>query len=816
MSAKWPKTGLRLAAVAGLGIVLSACSESEIGIDSESDAGPEQRVQVSGKAVKGLVANGLVQLYGFTAGEPTLLGSDVTAADGGYDLDVPSSYSGPIKVVISAIDGSQMRCDAPAGCGDVSYGEWMPLEPGFSLQAYQSHVLPNQPVNLHVTPFTHLAAALVEVGDADAQSISSANAQIADLFDLAGNFTALEPVDVTQSAAVDEASQPALRYAVLAAAFAGGDTARMTTRLQDYATALVNQSGQLYQGSSAGGVPTLNDILQAAQAVAQELDSAVLAAEFETAAAALSDDTLTAAAGSAANPDLNLLLQAALDDAERLSGMLSEEALQAYIQSQIGQLGWVVNQELLNTLMASMGVVKEVLVATFAHDLLVDIADEQGIADLSALAGTQSSLSIRYDTNTSQLRYQTLEGMSVQGQTIDFTIDITPINNGVLLGDLVYTLKSGGSLSNSAFDVAFTEDSAIRFVFEQQDDFSALQVAFRGLLGLESQSIMQSNPIIMACYQESTVQAEADGNPNLVMIYTIDCVAADFLTGLDASGYLDFTMLVSNAANSSEQFDIDFHGFGDVNFTNPDAATVARLEIQSGHLYAPNGDAIYTIDASKGLVLNLGNSNNSMYARFGVESALIPTTHVTVRGQFQDLQDYLDLLNGSPLSFDFNQLGISNMLNHPIATAVEALNAFLQEGALENFVGYLLTETSPEDYVDSMDITLDVQPDELWDERRYDISFADNVVQLSNQSGVTFTFSAEEGAIVSTVGAYGSDLLSVVVTEQGTTVTDIEDAVALDMDSLPVEQMVQLYSRLSFLIGLPEDLQQLLDNYAVN
>ena len=96
---------------------------------------PSSQAEISGSAVKGQIANGQVELFGVAGGAQQLLDSTVTDAQGDYQLDVPDTYSGPVKLVVTAVAGTTMLCDAPAGCDGVAFGDFVAMQLGTSMPA---------------------------------------------------------------------------------------------------------------------------------------------------------------------------------------------------------------------------------------------------------------------------------------------------------------------------------------------------------------------------------------------------------------------------------------------------------------------------------------------------------------------------------------------------------------------------------------------------------------------------------------------------------------------------------------------------------
>lgn len=779
--------------------------------------------EISGKAVKGLISNGQVTLFGVVNSQEVQLAQSKTDNSGNYELDVPGDYSGPVRLVVTAIEGTTMICDAPAGCNDVPFGGSVNLDVGTSMSAVMRNVLPNQPVNIHVTPITTMAAAHVDAnGGLNAENIAFANEKVASVFKLPGDFVSIEPVNVADSTSLASAKSSEINYGVLAGAFAGGSADELSQRIDSYANAFAND--QLFEDSSDSSAATIKAIFQPAADLAQHIEQGAIKAQFDSLVASLKSEEVsdTDTSGNA-NSELDTMVQAALDDVTRLSTTLNQQTLQNYVDSQVDQFSWILKPELLQTAFSSALVVREVFYVALAHDYLVTVADEDGNVDRSSVAGGTNVVNVTYNVNTKLLSFKTNEGEQLRGHTIDFDIEIHPISDGQLLGEMPYILKEGGSISNQYFNATFNKDSSIRFIFDELDDFSDVKTLLNMLdalfiltLSEDPNDLSLARKKLISSAQklpEKCASQTSSSNGDEAILLLIDCVVGDFLTGLKASGYLDFGMLVTNVSDTSQQFDIDFKGYADLDFTDPSATKVARLEIQNGHLFTPNGDRLFTVDGAKGLVLDLGNTDNTMFAKFGIDSVLIPETHVSLRADFHDLQDYLDLFNQTPMNFDFDKLQLANVFQKPGTTFANFVQAALEEGAILDTLKHLVSKTTPKDYIKTLAMGLEVQPGAEWPTRRYDVEFINNRLHLTNQDGISFVFMTEEGAIVSNIRGFGNDLVVIKVTESGVNVTDIDDKISIDMDNLPVNELMSVYSRLGILIDLDEDLKDLLDRY---
>lgn len=119
-----------------------------IGCGGGGGGGGASRV-ISGVAVKGPIANGLVAVYRLTLegtrGEQ--VGSGTTAADGSYAVKIPASVTGPVVVTVTGRQGATYESETT--------GENVPFTAADSLSAVVENFDPAVPVA--VTPLTEMA-----------------------------------------------------------------------------------------------------------------------------------------------------------------------------------------------------------------------------------------------------------------------------------------------------------------------------------------------------------------------------------------------------------------------------------------------------------------------------------------------------------------------------------------------------------------------------------------------------------------------------------------------------------------------------------
>lgn len=197
---------------------------------------------ISGKAIKGTLSNATVTVYKYVDGEAVEVSSDeilestiVSDENGSYTFTL-LDYDGPVKVEIGvSADGTApttMICDAPAGCGDVVFGQAIDLTataPDFMLTSVSS-VESGEALTVNVSPLTHIATALVESSDdVTPESIQDSVSLVANTFGIQGDITTLEPTALEDNAAVaGEDNDEELRYGLInagiASALYSGDT----------------------------------------------------------------------------------------------------------------------------------------------------------------------------------------------------------------------------------------------------------------------------------------------------------------------------------------------------------------------------------------------------------------------------------------------------------------------------------------------------------------------------------------------------------------------------------------------------------------
>ncbi|MCG8313595.1 MAG: hypothetical protein MI976_10295 [Pseudomonadales bacterium] len=317
-----------------LSAFLMACGGSGGGSSNTSESSHQtsesaQPKSLSGTAIKGLIINGEVEVYGIRNGaKNAMLATTTTDNNGNYSLTIPGDYNGPILVEIKAkSDGSsQMMCDSATGCGNfiglteldsnqngqIDFGELFPLDQNFQLNALVPNSVAQQAnFSVDVTLITHLAAAYAASFPQGYDNLSAelSITQIANIFSIAENPLTLNTPSINDIESFNRAGTEEKIYALIASSLANVVTADLLSEtIEALSDRFSVQSGQLVIKSESAETVTLLSLLEAAQANLNkltedntELDFSGLQNQINTlvnGANGAENDSLTAGEGS--------------------------------------------------------------------------------------------------------------------------------------------------------------------------------------------------------------------------------------------------------------------------------------------------------------------------------------------------------------------------------------------------------------------------------------------------------------------------------------------------------------------------------------
>lgn len=197
-------------------LILGACG----GSGGSSSSTQDTATAISGGAAKGVIQQGIVTAYELVAGVWVVRGSTTTDDGGQYSLSLKNYNDGIVKLVITADSNTRMKCDV-SDCNGTSFGQSLALSSDFELDAVLANLTTT--TNIPITPYTHMAAAMIEAQvatDPSAVTVDSVNRALSKVSTLVGFDVAnTRMIDVTNSeqlaVASDEEKIAAVRGAAI-------------------------------------------------------------------------------------------------------------------------------------------------------------------------------------------------------------------------------------------------------------------------------------------------------------------------------------------------------------------------------------------------------------------------------------------------------------------------------------------------------------------------------------------------------------------------------------------------------------------------
>ncbi len=235
-------------------LIISACGGGGGGGDSEN-YNVESVNPISGTAVKGIIINGIVNIYGVTGGKKDTtvsLATGTTDENGNYDLEI-ENYVGPIFVEVTADPNvSKMICDIRPSCDEIPFGEEVDLDNNFKIKAVVGKLELDTPVTTNINTLTSLIAMSVEEKNrVNLSEVNNANSEVAELFGLEGKLSEMSVIDITNPENLVNASEDDLYMSVMNSAIAANamnDGSELTEGLNNLFSDFAVSGGFLNNG----------------------------------------------------------------------------------------------------------------------------------------------------------------------------------------------------------------------------------------------------------------------------------------------------------------------------------------------------------------------------------------------------------------------------------------------------------------------------------------------------------------------------------------------------------------------------------------
>jgi hypothetical protein len=665
-------TILRSMLIISLLALLASCggdSRSATPGDQGGDP-PSSSRSFSGRASKGLIANGIVEFYEYSQGVWVLLSTGTTDENGDFSVDL-SGVSGAVKVVVTADASTKMVCDNPLACGD-QFGELLSVSAleamtgtTFSMMA----IIPASQTGgtFAVTPVTHLAASLID-NLPDGTPISDglillALSRAADIFGLAADFAWHLPIDITDGEQLGNTSS--VMHALLSAAFLQASAElSLVLALDQYTRQFIDLAGQFMVVSGEDN-PSLTALIAIASSMAQELldgdQLAAIVGALNNLIARWGDNPLTAAMGTA-NLDPERFADAVvlLDHLDQYLALAGINADGTFFAEQVTQVNWLYSDEAarLDT-QAMMLVFYEAAVNTVMASISIAMSASGSCEPFTGISlSDQPDGYMQLCRTQSKLKLNAEEFSPYMGQLVAMEIELSPAT-GLLAGQKMRFALQGG-VHNATAKADLTGELFVTF-------------------GEEFAAVLQS-----------------------VLVNGEQLSLEELLTSIEVT----VAVTGSGKLASTEDPDWFFEGMinldGSVSFPRfAEGGNLLEASIHDGRFRSPRGDTIASIDSSDSifcgvfepiptLTLSVGE-DASMAACFGFEAFGMPAMKLKLEGALTGLASFVSqVVTFIPTVFSGEEVSLVDILNQ-IDPSVLALlgDAVLEVDGFETAEGWV-------------------------------------------------------------------------------------------------------------------------------
>ncbi|TCS41413.1 hypothetical protein [Reinekea marinisedimentorum] len=565
-----------LSAVIAIALAFAGCSSGG------SDGDDSTTYSASGAVAKGIIIGGQVTARELVDGDWVERGSAITDESGAYTLDMENYQGGIVVLSVASLPTTEMIDDDPSSS---TFGQSIAADPNLEMDSVIGSVGSGTVSNVPITPYTHMAAAIVgktlEAGSPVTDDVvDNANSEVSVLVGFDVINTAV--VDVTNADAMANASAFEQQAAMLCAA---------VTMMVDESTSLADVVDLLADSfedgifSSTDGI-LISDLTDAWSAIASNTafddlvdDTVILQIENKTAAintavAASGDGSYNPEpSGNAGDPDI-VIAKAVMSDMRSLVNNMLETDYDTPLDLVADEAGDVVDlfdrdmaaiaeftelgiQTMLEELSLSNDVYLEELELNSTTAVQVEVYDELvylGDLTLSVtdpVAGAQIVLS------------GTLTGSGEDAASVVYN-DLTLSTNvpledflNLMTDQTTYSLEVSGSVSSADSSIGMT-DGTVTVVAEEpvsegvEPSFSSISLSDMTLvLDSDGGTFTGTAGFSFVAVDEASVSAPLYGDIAFLTLSSVD-LSGDF--ALDSGA--EFAASVSLDLSNSDTFDI--------------------------------------------------------------------------------------------------------------------------------------------------------------------------------------------------------------------------------------------------------------------
>lgn len=578
-------------------LLLAACGSDNTDNSGASAPAPASAV-IESSAVKGVIQNGRVVASRWQDGAWSEVANSLTNEAGDFSLSIPGAQPGILRLELLLSDSSsaitRMRCDAPAGCGAVAFGQWQTLT---SSPALVSWARVDASGNVTVMPLTPLSTMVMRYAESISgvpteSSLAFAQQRLASLLGMTPAALMARPGDITSPTFVAAASTDAMKVALLSAGFAqmaaGGD---LNMVLDSFSSAFLNNNGRLLQT----GDVSLARLLASANEVGAQIDidaSRTSVGEWQDRLSALVSGELSPLGLAAFDTSVFVVDLGALgEDVARVIRESGARNLEQLVVQELSQFGWLLGADSKGVAQVAFQTVAFAVIGSAYLDVYPSFYTEIPLAtgDLNAVIKRKTA------STPNQL---VISGI-YNGLQINLTIDLTSFKEGA--NNRLYTYKAVGTVGNDA-----------------------IHADIDGVFSIDPQET-DLQPLL------SAIQALASGTGDMGQL--VNAVSGMLVHGHGVFS-LDGHAGMQNLANGS-QLSVTGKASAELDMDGADnGGVLVNGGIAYGDLVLPNGDSYrITRGSDEHLTFSLdATGNGQMSAKFLATVLTVPEARVIALG----------------------------------------------------------------------------------------------------------------------------------------------------------------------------------------
>lgn len=625
---------LGLIPVLALAGAMSGCDPQPVGGSSAGGGGGGGggTTRLVGSLVKGITANAVITVYAPNgSGGFTQLASTMSAADGGYALDLPAGFEGVVKIVATPSSPpaapTLMRCDAPTcgnfagtdpnddGDGIIEFGEFSPVGADFELRAVAA--IDGTGIRLvNLTPLSTVAADWAEQfpQGLDADAATAANTQVAVTFGFAASDLETPLGDMASDSWLMLADEKQIKLSLLMATFSSlsqhyGYNPQVVIDLvsQEFS----ENYGHLYEIGLDPAEPSVAHILTTAVTLAGVLEiPPAVQGDMTLVQQSMQDALGDLQSGQFVLPEETTVgsmldrLGPLGDDIQTLLAATGLDDPDLFAEQQVPYFNWLVAEDNLDIFPMAF----ETVIYAAVGSLLVDGYAAMGpAAPDSVPMSSTSGMSVTLHPKTKTM---SIAG-TAHGQTVDFTLSLT----GLL------TALNAESPGYNVFDYGI-EGTLLN---------GTSQGAIDGMIHVDLKDTNSAALPMLAFWAASAIGADG-------LAFTLNdevkTAMIDLVRNAQGAVTLEGSASLTRLADTTQVLGGNVKLDGDFNLGAANGQHLGSLKINHLDLQLPNGVSLFTHDNRPALTVDVKNDATvDVDLRADLETSEIHAGEAVIVGQ---------------------------------------------------------------------------------------------------------------------------------------------------------------------------------------